>query len=550
MKSWTAKFVLHEGRSQKYKLKPNYVDTPCVKSSYIQKVQYYDLLVSPVIGPYEPDTYMDCCDAMQLNCPPLPSGGFDQCYLVGIETINVARGATIPVDHKYPTFDGFILICDPGVSVESDCDWDEFDSWESSRCGSDDKNAPDGVFGSFIDSHRELVASKGDSYTSIFFVGESTDIEKIHIVGLKRQNDIEVIMENVASFSADGIKYGTTAIDNFQLVLCCCANDSGCEVQIATLDGVKTISDDWICGGLGVFGGGMLGEDSTYYTTIDYVTINTPSNASDFGDLTAARDSLSACSNGTNGRGVFGEGANFASGNPFVMDYITISSPGNASDFGDLTVARYGSAACSNGTNDRGVFGGGFNLSSGYEDTIDYITISSPGNASDFGDLTVARDSLSACSNGTNGRGVFGGGRIDSGYEDTIDYITISSPGNATDFGDLTVARNGLAACSNGTNGRGVFGGGKSAEYWKCIDYITINTPGNAISSGSLSDERGLLAACSNGIEDRAVFGGGVDGDVDTVDIIEYNTISTNSAVVDFGDLTVRRNSLAACSDA
>ena len=44
--------------------------------------------------------------------------------------------------------------------------------------------------------------------------------------------------------------------------------------------------------------------------------------------------------------------------------------------------------------------------------------------------------------------GVFGGGATPGAYVNTLDYITISTPGNATDFGDLTEARNGLAATS------------------------------------------------------------------------------------------------------
>jgi len=55
---------------------------------------------------------------------------------------------------------------------------------------------------------------------------------------------------------------------------------------------------------------------------------------------------------------------------------------------------------------DRGVFGGGY----GDPNVIDYIIISTSGNALDFGDLTVDRSELSATSNGTNDRGVFGGG--------------------------------------------------------------------------------------------------------------------------------------------
>lgn len=48
----------------------------------------------------------------------------------------------------------------------------------------------------------------------------------------------------------------------------------------------------------------------------------------------------------------------------------------------------------------------------------------------------------------TGVRGVFGGGH-DGTYSNTMDYITISTLGNATDFGDLTVARYGSAGVSN-----------------------------------------------------------------------------------------------------
>jgi len=158
---------------------------------------------------------------------------------------------------------------------------------------------------------------------------------------------------------------------------------------------------------------------------------------------------------GGGARGVFGGGYD---GSSFLntIDYITISSTGNATDFGDLTVARSRLGATSNGTTGRGVFGGGMITGGTASNVIDYITIGTTGNATDFGDLTAARRGLTATSNGTTGRGVFGGGHDGSSYFNTIDYITISSTGNATDFGDLTLARQNLAATSNGTSGRGV----------------------------------------------------------------------------------------------
>jgi hypothetical protein len=106
-------------------------------------------------------------------------------------------------------------------------------------------------------------------------------------------------------------------------------------------------------------------------------------------------------------RGVFG-GGNTGSGFTNVMQYITIATTGNATDFGDLTSTAYYHTACSNGT--RGVFAGGYNGSD--RNVIEYITVATTGNATDFGDLTAARDRLAACSNGI--RGVFAGGDASS----------------------------------------------------------------------------------------------------------------------------------------
>ena len=63
----------------------------------------------------------------------------------------------------------------------------------------------------------------------------------------------------------------------------------------------------------------------------------------------------------------------------------------------------------------------------------------------------MAFSSLRALIGGGGGgggdRGVFGGGSTGS-VSNVIDYITISSAGDATNFGDLTVARYYLAATS------------------------------------------------------------------------------------------------------
>ena len=57
--------------------------------------------------------------------------------------------------------------------------------------------------------------------------------------------------------------------------------------------------------------------------------------------------------------------------------------------------------------------------------------------------MTTAWGWVGACGNDT--RATKGGGEPNT---NVIEYITVASPGNATDFGDLTAARRYTSACS------------------------------------------------------------------------------------------------------
>lgn len=62
--------------------------------------------------------------------------------------------------------------------------------------------------------------------------------------------------------------------------------------------------------------------------------------------------------------------------------------------------------------------------------------------------MILARKCLGGEAGGGGGsRAVFGGG-FTTVNVNTIDYFEISTPGNATDFGDLTLARWGTGATS------------------------------------------------------------------------------------------------------
>ena len=142
---------------------------------------------------------------------------------------------------------------------------------------------------------------------------------------------------------------------------------------------------------------------------------------------------VAGASNGT--RAVFAGGDN-ADGNVFTIAFVLIASGGSPDKFGDLNDDLSGHDAVDSGI--RGVFAGG--KAPGVVDTIDYITIATEGNATDFGNLTVARRNVTGNSNsvrGTFSSGTTGGSGTGNNLN-TIDYITIASAGNATDFGDLT----------------------------------------------------------------------------------------------------------------
>ena len=97
-------------------------------------------------------------------------------------------------------------------------------------------------------------------------------------------------------------------------------------------------------------------------------------------------------------------------------------------------------------SNVRAIVGGGTPGTS----TIDFVTIAVKSNATDFGDLSVARVALNDVDDSV--RGIFTGGQTPTAVN-TMDFITITSLGNAVDFGDLNNATRTHMSTSNGHGG-------------------------------------------------------------------------------------------------
>lgn len=279
----------------------------------------------------------------------------------------------------------------------------------------------------------------------------------------------------------------------------------------------------------GVFAGGSNG--ATKYNDMDYVTISTPGNAADFGNLTVASTQVGTVSNGT--RGCIALGLESSTVN--TINYITVATTGNAADFGDLTQARYGSFGNHGLT--RGLFGGGSTGAPSYTylNTIDYITIATTGNAIDFGDLTQSRASAGTASDAT--RALWAGGYLPSAVN-TIDYVTVDTTGNATDFGDLTKTIDWGAGVSNGTYG--VFKSNAAAAYEDDLDVVTIQTQANATVFGLLVKNRRQVGS-NAGDGTYGLFAGGAITGGSIVNDIDVLTIATTGNATDFGNLRVSR---------
>jgi len=287
--------------------------------------------------------------------------------------------------------------------------------------------------------------------------------------------------------------------------------------------------------GRGVVAGGKAPSNPAL-DTMDLIEITTAGNAVDFGNLSdGGRDYPSGCGSPT--RGIFFGGSEPGFRN--IIDYVIMSSSGGANEFGDMRISPLTNFALSNAT--RGISAGGLTAPTpAYttNDSIEFITIASTGDSSDFGNLTEVNSYAATCASPT--RGIFNQGGTPT-YKKTIEYITIATKGNATRFGESSKSGASAPMGASSTT-RGVFAGGQFDNPYPqtdIIDYITIATEGNAIDFGDLAAARSHGSGLSNSI--RGCFAGGSPSETN---VIEFVTIASTGNASDFGDLTVGRSRL------
>ena len=358
----------------------------------------------------------------------------------------------------------------------------------------------------------------------------------------------------------------------------------------------------------GVRAGGILASDA-FTASVEFVTMASQGNAIDYGDCTTAVRLSEGASNSIKSF-LAGGDVDGAVGTNVIQQGV-ITTGGDWTDFGDLSVAKYtggGTSQAHGGLNEgyqgtrpthiprsgRGIFAGGRtpslitamdrihittlgnasdfgnlitarrdianassltrSLTAGgisgsdtYINTIESVEFATEGNASDFGNLTVAVYSAHTGNIGNTTRGIFSGGHVSPTQTNVMGYVTMATAGNATDFGDLTLARQDIAGVSNIT--RGINGGGVHASSPFQTNIIDYIT---IASTGDATDFGDLLTVKSNGVglssSTRGTFGGGYITNAVT-NVNEYITIASTGNSTDFGNLTVAREDLAGVSN-
>jgi len=304
---------------------------------------------------------------------------------------------------------------------------------------------------------------------------------------------------------------------------------------------VHTFSPDLDGGARGLYFNGSV-PGTNEINTIEYVTLSTQGNATNFGDSTIRSRQGTAWSSNT--RAIRAGGVDDGGSHRDVMDYVTIASTGNATDFGDLTQPKIGNApGFANQT--RGFCGGGEKGSPAVNvNIIEYVTIAQTGNAKDFGDLTYTAQGESG--GGSPTRAIVAGGFTPS-IISTINYFTMATTGNAQVFGELSVGRRSASKGQSSNSTRWMMIGGQDPSYTSRIDYITISTLGDATDFGDCPTGTATSAAMSTPI--RCVFAGGGDGS-NKLNTISYFTFATTGDAVDFGDTSTATDGASGCSNA
>jgi len=276
----------------------------------------------------------------------------------------------------------------------------------------------------------------------------------------------------------------------------------------------------------------QIGYDTpSYRNVIDFVNISTTGDAQDFGDTTTKRGN-GGFTLASRTRALFGNGYETPTNTSTnVIDFFTIASTGNGTDFGDAVKKVEGAIGVSDST--RGIHSFGFQRTDwAYQTDLQVTTIATTGSTVDGGfDAAVQHGAGGSC--GSPVRGIFAGGN--PGATNVIDYITIQTLGATADFGDLVNGSEAPSMASNAVRGIHFTGEHTPGSNTNAIEFITIATLGNAQDFGdSTYVSKSHMSTASS---TRAIQAGG--GNPSTpLNTMCFINIATTGDAKDFGDLT------------
>lgn len=233
-------------------------------------------------------------------------------------------------------------------------------------------------------------------------------------------------------------------------------------------------------------GGSTTAPISVTSNVIDKFPFAADANATDVGDLTLARVFVAGHSSSTNG---YTSGGRETSTN--AIDKFPFAVDANATDVGDLIAdlgtggIRYEHAGHS--STDYGYIGGGLELPGGnYTNAIQKFSFTIDGNSTDVGDLTVARRNIPAGQSSDASGYTSGGADTGTTLSNVIDKFPFSSDANATDVGDLSLTRRYVTGTSSTASGYSSGGRVPNSTYTDTIDKFPFSSDANATDVGNL----------------------------------------------------------------
>ena len=220
----------------------------------------------------------------------------------------------------------------------------------------------------------------------------------------------------------------------------------------------------------------------------------TDANATDVGDLTGTRWTVTGQSSDVSG---YTSGGYLVNNPSNIIDKFPFATDGNATDVGDLTEVKTSTAAGQMSTA-SGYTSGGVSTWPNISNVIDKFPFASDANATDVGNLTAAKYNMAGQS--STGSGYISGGGPPAGPIDTIEKFPFATDINATDVGDLTRGTTGPSGQNSAEFGYVVGGAnpGFAPAVLNTIEKFPFASDANATDVGDLTLARASAAGQSS----------------------------------------------------